>query len=274
MKAFLLSWPLLMACSLASAESAANVEPLPDAEFMKIMEDYTVLLSEAERQAVLEAIADLPSDELPQVRVFRQELAHPQARLKLKDVLELTTDRGPVVNTALAQNSDPLLQYIACMQLIIAGDSEAAQTIYKLIHDESLSEEHQRLLATWCQGVGIRVKTDTADSIFEFIKTAMGDEPKFKPGDAAPDFEATDTGGQNLNLKNLAGRYVVLHFWSTSCGPCMGEMDTLKAELIGYSPLQVEIIFVSLDSDRQKFDEAIKKLELPAGAANSPGPLG
>lgn len=263
MKIAVLLLPLLLVSSRVFAESAAEVEPLPDAEFMQQIENYPLTLSAEERQAVLQAIAELPSEGLPKVRVFRETLEHPLAKLQLRELMEFTTDQGTAVHAKLAGNADPLLQFVANLQLAGAGDTAAAQRLYDLLHKQDLTHEQIQCLATWARGVGIHVKTDTADTIFEHVRTVMSHEPKFKPGDAAPDFEAADTAGNKLSLKNLAGRIVVLHFWATSCGPCMGEMDTLKTELAGYSPLQVEIIFVSLDEDRQVFDEALQKLALP-----------
>lgn len=264
MKTFLLLWLMLFACSPVLAETAANVEPMADEEFMKILETYPITLSADEKQAVLETIAELPADDNAELKEFRDKLHDPAATVPFKAFLVFTTTQdGTAVHAELVDHADPLIQFVANLQLSGSGDTAAAQRLYDLIHNEDLTHEQKQWLATWCRGVGIHVKTDTADSIFEHLRTVMNHEPKFKPGDAAPDFEAKDVAGKTWSLKKLAGRFVVLHFWATDCGPCMGEMDMLKELLGGYSPLQVEIIFVSLDSDRQKFDEVLKKLELP-----------
>ncbi len=248
----------------AYAESAADMEALPEKEFMRLMEDYELELSTIEKKAALDLAATLPADSKPEREALLVKLRDPAAKVPFPDIFVFSQQEGSqALFSKLALNPDPLLRFVANLELTGAGDTEAAQHIYDLIHSEELTHQQKRWLCTWCGGVGIRVKADTAESIFEHIRSAMNHEPKFKSGDAAPEFDAKDAVGKTLSLTQLAGKVVLLHFWATSCGPCMGEMESLKLQLKDYSPEKVAIIFVSLDEDRQVFDDAIKKLELP-----------
>jgi peroxiredoxin len=69
-------------------------------------------------------------------------------------------------------------------------------------------------------------------------------------GQRAPAFEAEDIHGHRVRLEDLRGKVVLLDFWATWCGPCLGELPHVKKVHADFSGREdFAMIGVSLDED-------------------------
>lgn len=85
---------------------------------------------------------------------------------------------------------------------------------------------------------------------------------KLAPGSLAPEFELTTPNGKKLALKDLRGHIVLIDFWASWCGPCMDEMPNVKALYEKYRDRGLEIVGVSMDNNKAKWEGAIERTGL------------
>jgi len=66
-----------------------------------------------------------------------------------------------------------------------------------------------------------------------------------------------DTAGKPIDLAAYKGKVVLLDFWATWCGPCIGELPNVIAAYEKYHAKGFEIVGISLDEDRAAFEKFI-----------------
>jgi thiol-disulfide isomerase/thioredoxin len=80
-----------------------------------------------------------------------------------------------------------------------------------------------------------------------------------KKGGEAPDFTEKDIDGNLVSLNKLRGKYILLDFWASWCGPCIRLTPTIRAMRSKYPIDKLEIISVTLDNNYKEFQTALKK---------------
>lgn len=82
---------------------------------------------------------------------------------------------------------------------------------------------------------------------------------KVEEGSMAPDFGLTDTQGREFNLSNYRGKWVLLDFWGSWCGPCRKSNPSLVKLYDKYKNKGFHIIGLAVNDKEENLAKAIKE---------------
>ncbi|GGH08370.1 peroxiredoxin family protein [Mucilaginibacter phyllosphaerae] len=144
---------------------------------------------------------------------------------KLKKDIELTL--GYIKNHPLSY-----LNTLILYEIIDQVPEDAIKTVFKTLSQKSTNN-------TWGKELQYRI-----DNLFI--------------GATAPNFKQTDTAGRQVSLDSFRGKYVLIDFWASWCIPCRADNPNLIKAVNDYGDKNFTIVSVSLDSDKERWFQAIK----------------
>lgn len=132
---------------------------------------------------------------------------------------------------------------------------------YGSLHELSISHEDTDSIKKYYVKLSAELKSSTLGKnmryrLFEYPELIRLKKPM-------PHFSLPDSANRTWSIADFHGKYVLLDFWASWCGPCLDELPEVKRIDSLYRSKGLQVIGISLDTKRKLWTESIIYHKIP-----------
>ena len=132
-------------------------------------------------------------------------------------------------------------------------DSAAKALLISCFREIEINQDTLKALAGLLEGPG-------ADNAYSaYLRQELKGRANNEVGKPFIDFTLPEEHGKGIASADYRGKYLLVLFWASWCAPCRAEMPSFLSVYQQYQPASLEVVAVSVDTDKNAWLHAKKQ---------------